>query len=138
MATPTISIPTPEALTTTNPQYSYVGYRTAQGTTVLVRREKPGGPYPRSIDLLPLRLDLRDHSPSGFEWGYGGSGPAQLALALLAHHTGDDAYACAMYQHFKWNVICALPEQRWEMNAVQLRDWVVRHPMEPTPGHPLE
>src|SRR5262245_1194599 len=33
---------------------------------------------------LPARLDLRSHSPTGFEWGYGGSGPAQLALALLA------------------------------------------------------
>lgn len=35
---------------------------------------------------LPLRLDLYDHSPTGFEWGYSGSGPAQLALAILADH----------------------------------------------------
>jgi len=33
---------------------------------------------------LPMRLDLVNHSPSGFEWSYGGSGPAQLALTLLA------------------------------------------------------
>jgi hypothetical protein len=33
---------------------------------------------------LELRLDLFNHSPTGFEWGYGGSGPAQLALAILA------------------------------------------------------
>ena len=32
---------------------------------------------------LPLRLDIFSHSPSGFEWGYLGSGPAQLALAIL-------------------------------------------------------
>jgi len=40
------------------------------------------------VDGKPLapRNDLFDHSPSGFEWGYGGSGPAQLALALLADH----------------------------------------------------
>ena len=35
----------------------------------------------------PLRVEpslvLRRHSPTGFEWGYGGSGPAQLALAIL-------------------------------------------------------
>lgn len=31
---------------------------------------------------LDPRFDLRFHSPDGFEWGYGGSGPAQLALAL--------------------------------------------------------
>jgi len=25
---------------------------------------------------------VRNHSPDGFAWGYGGSGPAQLALAI--------------------------------------------------------
>ena len=30
---------------------------------------------------LNPRLDLWNHSPTGFEWGYSGSGPAQLALA---------------------------------------------------------
>ena len=33
---------------------------------------------------LNPRRDLVDHSPTGFEWGYGGSGPAQLALALAS------------------------------------------------------
>jgi hypothetical protein len=39
-----------------------------------------------SVRPLPARNDLFNHSPSGFEYGYGGSGPAQLALAILAHH----------------------------------------------------
>ena len=41
-----------------------------------------------TVDGRPLnpRLDLWNHSPTGFEWGYGGSGPAQLALAILADH----------------------------------------------------
>ena len=30
---------------------------------------------------LSLHLEVRDHSPTGFAWGYDGSGPAQLALA---------------------------------------------------------
>jgi hypothetical protein len=40
------------------------------------------------VDGQPLdkRTDLFNHSPQGFEFGYGGSGPAQLALAILAHH----------------------------------------------------
>lgn len=34
--------------------------------------------------LDPARsLRVWAHSPTGFAWGYGGSGPAQLALALL-------------------------------------------------------
>ena len=42
---------------------------------------------------LNPRLDLWNHSPTGFEWGYGGSGPAQLALAILADHLGNDEQA---------------------------------------------
>lgn len=57
---------------------------------------------------LPLRLDLRRHSPDGFEWGYAGSGPAQLALAILAHHLGDDAEALRLYQDFKTLAIAHL------------------------------
>ena len=32
---------------------------------------------------LPWRLEWVHHSPTGLEWGYGGSGPHQLALAIL-------------------------------------------------------
>ena len=40
-------------------------------------------------ELTPaLSHGIRNHSSSGFEWGYGGSGPAQLALAILADHFG--------------------------------------------------
>lgn len=35
---------------------------------------------------LNPRYDLANHSPDGFAWGYPGSGPAQLALAILANH----------------------------------------------------
>ena len=58
-------------------------------------------------------LKLRNHSPDGFNWGYGGSGPAQLALAILLDHFSDaqnprDA-ALWLYQRFKWAVIARLP-----------------------------
>lgn len=32
---------------------------------------------------VPLYLDEVNHSPTGFEWGYYGSGPSQLAYAIL-------------------------------------------------------
>ena len=62
-------------------------------------------------ELTPERSQrLRNHSPDGFNWGYGGSGPAQLALAvlLMVCHCDQQAYAC--YQRFKWRVIATLPE----------------------------
>lgn len=63
------------------PLKSYVGTRLQEGCEVYVESEEKR--YP-----LPLRLEIRSHSPTGFEWGYGGSGPAQLALAILADHFG--------------------------------------------------
>jgi len=77
---------------------------------------------------LPSRLDLENHSPTGFEWGYGGSGPAQLALALLAHATGDDRLAVRNHQDFKWDVIGRIgrePGGTWELTQYQIRDWCI-------------
>ena len=34
-------------------------------------------------DPLPWGVEVVPHSPTGLEWGYHGSGPAQLALAIL-------------------------------------------------------
>jgi len=55
-------------------------------------------------------LRVINHSPTGFCWGYNGSGPAQLALAiLLEHFGGDQVRAKSLYQDFKSNVIANLP-----------------------------
>ena len=59
---------------------------------------------------LDPRYDLRNHSPTGYAWGYGGSGPAQLALAILADLLEDDEKAQRLYQPFKWKVIARLPQ----------------------------
>jgi len=62
-------------------------------------------------DAAPLepRYDLRNHSPTGFAWGYSGSGPSQLALALLADALGDDDLALDFYQRFKDRFVARLP-----------------------------
>ena len=75
-----------------------------------------------TVDGRPLRFrrDLRCHSPAEFEWGYGGSGPAQLALAILADHLGDDQEALDLYQRFKWTVIAELPKLRWTLASGQI------------------
>ena len=65
----------------------YTGRRGPQGGVVWVidgnGERKPLNP----------RRELRNHSPTGFEWGYGGSGPAPLAPAILAEHLSDDRAA---------------------------------------------
>ena len=76
------------------------------------------------MQALPARTDLQNHSPTGFAWGYGGSGPAQLALAMLADVTGDDATALRHYQRFKFDKIAPLPSGEWEITAEQVNDWL--------------
>lgn len=59
---------------------------------------------------LEASLKIVNHSPTGFCWGYLGSGPAQLSLAiLLDHFNGDRERATALYQDFKFMVIAKLP-----------------------------
>ena len=45
----------------------------------------PNGHATVLADGQPLPFDGH-HSPTGLEWGYTGSGPAELARALLTHH----------------------------------------------------
>lgn len=72
---------------------------------------------------LPLRLDLANHSPTGFAWGYGGSGPAQLALAILADCLGDDAKAVELHQPFKAATIARLdPARSWKISEKEVRE----------------
>jgi hypothetical protein len=75
-----------------------------------------------TVDGRPLRarLDLRSHSPAEFEWGYGGSGPAQLALAILANHLGNDKEALNLYQRFKWAVVAEFPHRSWTLTSGEI------------------
>src|SRR5438046_10742054 len=76
-----------------------------------------------TVNGRPLnpRLDLWNHSPTGFEWGYCGSGPAQLSLALLADHLGDDDEAVALHQDFKHSVVARLDCRGWTLTDEQIR-----------------
>ena len=69
---------------------------------------------------LNPRLDLWNHRPTGFEWGYCGSGPAQLALAILADHCANDEQALNFHQRFKWAVITELPHLSWTLTSQEI------------------
>ena len=71
---------------------------------------KDGQPFTADESLQHV-----NHSPDGFSWGYGGSGPSQLAFALLLDVMGLD-FAKKHYMDFKWLVIAALPKE-WAMTA---------------------
>jgi len=54
-------------------------------------------------------LKVWNHSPDGFAWGYGGSGPAQLALALALLKLERDK-AVQVHQSLKWELVAKLPQ----------------------------
>ena len=73
---------------------------------------------------LAQSIALVNHSPTGFSWGYLGSGPSQLALALLMHFGATDKEALAFYQDFKNDVIGELPQTDFEINNGVASGWL--------------
>lgn len=101
---------------------TYTGERTPDGLQVAVTDPAK----PDEARLLNPRFDLRKHSPTGFEMGYSGSGPAQLALALCADALGDDARAQRVYQDFKFKVIGRIEGDRFELTDDQIKATVAK------------
>lgn len=52
-----------------------------------------------------------NHSPDGFNWGYYGSGPAQLALAILLDAGLSNAEAVTLHQKFKAHFLATQPAE---------------------------
>ena len=105
-----------------NEHFFYTGHT---GGAVMIHGSN-GAEHP-----LPLRLDLVNHSSTGFSWGYGGSGPAQLALALLAWEV-DEQYAIDKHQAFKWDVISRLSGE-WILTGADIRSWDEKVVQSPDP-----
>ena len=106
-----------QSRTSADPDVIYVGYR-RRGRAIVKNQSD-------QEQLTPERsLALASHSPSGFEWGYGGSGPAQLALALLLDYTDDEEVALAEYKAFKTEVVsqleCTGPDGCWRLTGREI------------------
>jgi len=99
-------------------QKFYVGRRNKNGKCLVQIVE---GNHSRA---LPLARNVLNHS-RGFEWGYAGSGPAQLALAILCDFLGDNKRAVLLHQGFKSMIIGRLPKEGW-----QLADTLVKEAVE--------
>ena len=82
------------------------------------------------------------HSPSGFEWGYGGSGPADLALNVCQSYLNSIGYqglktdcfdgycwslAWVLHQQFKWDFIANAPREGIVIPMVEIKAWFDAH-----------
>ena len=96
---------------------AYAGRR-RQGELVVIR-------LPKGTELTPEQsLDIVNHSPNGFEVGYRGSGPAQLACGLLLDHYDDESFVREHYIAFRNRVIsqlkCDGPAACWHLNGEEI------------------
>lgn len=88
------------------------------------------GPGPQSVTVIngefnhPLRHRMR-HSPDGFQWGYGGSGPAELARCILFDLLGKkkEQFINALYQEFKRKFIEPAGKEL-EIKEEDIREWI--------------
>jgi hypothetical protein len=82
------------------------------------------------------------HSPTGFEWGYAGSGPADLALNIVQTllnergYTGQrvDCYqgwcwdkAWQLHQDLKFDIIARVPHEGATIPYELLSNWLTEH-----------
>ncbi len=102
------------------------------GEGIILRRDERG--VATNVPHL-----VTHHSPTGFEWGYGGSGPADLALNIveaILHRLGYEGdrtdcfrgscfcLAYKLHQDFKWECISSVPREGAVLSYEKVRAWV--------------
>jgi hypothetical protein len=109
--------------------------KTASPTLIVVARYDD-----ESSAFLGMRhlTHIVRHSPDGFSWGYGGSGPADLALAILADHfhelpeqhalneKGDwphQLQSLRFYQDLKQDFVSTWGDA-WMLQSKAIQNWV--------------
>ena len=106
---------------------SYVGSRLEDCPRVTVRVLLNGVTQESVLDPGPS-LKLWNHSPAGFEWGFFGSGPAQLALAILFDGllrlgvSQEEAARLAKLRHqeFKALHVSRFEHEGWKLNLADV------------------
>jgi len=87
----------------------YQGDRTIDGSVVTVDGVS-----------LDAQLSLQTYTDRGFEWGYEGDGPRQVALAILVEHIGNSdrakALCKALCEDFMLRVVANFGNE-WEMSS---------------------
>lgn len=64
------------------------------------------------------------HSPTGFCWGYGGSGPADMARSILWDYLGKEPIS-QLYQDFKFTFVAAWKSE-WQITSTEIKEWIIK------------
>ena len=67
------------------------------------------------------------HSPTGMNWGYGGSGPGDTALNVLLALGLCETDADNLYMAFKWDFIAEVPMEGGIISGKDVQTWLEEH-----------
>ena len=105
---------------------TYAGVRHLGAVRVTVETQDRDDAGRTIASQQSLLRPTRRESPVGFEWGYHGSGPDDLAHAILVDHYGrnETAYATAEaeYKEFSDRVIANLATDKWELTTAKVEE----------------
>ena len=104
------------------PETLYYAKRVSKGGHQPVFKKLLPDGEPAELSPIPSQK-LCLHSSNGFNFSYGGSAPAQLALALLLDATTDPDTALAYYQDFKWDIVARWGSE-WSILRSSIWGWV--------------
>lgn len=105
----------------------FVDRETWSVQTMVFGVEPPDEFQVKHQEPIDWRLDEKNHSPTGLEWGYGGSGPSQLAWCMLRECGLTQPQAARLYMQFKADVVANLPREGFTLTVKQVMDWVNQH-----------
>ena len=94
--------------------------RTPSGAQIWFEKREGGSSLGHFLLDPKESLALFNHSPTGFEWGYGGSGPAQAALAVLLKAGVPPAAAVYWHQTFKWDFVSRLDREGGSITSTEI------------------
>jgi hypothetical protein len=108
---------------------------------IIYNGQKKGNSGPQDVYIQDggvvqklLKQSLVKHSPDGFQWGYSGSGPLDLALNILYDFYNryysfmfDSAlqeFAQKHYKRFTEDFVSKW-ENKWEITNEQIQEWLI-------------
>jgi hypothetical protein len=104
----------------------YIGDVNTREVTVITRSDVGG-------TVRPLEHHVR-HSPDGFAWGYGGSGPSELARCILLDHFSSldpperEERVEPVYQDFKFSLIAPMAQDEdFKLTSFDIERWFEAH-----------
>jgi hypothetical protein len=102
----------------------FEGQRKKDGCVIYYNFKDPSDNM--DTQVVPLYTNIINHSPTGYEFGYSGSGPAQAAFAILFHFTKNKELSLSLYQKFKFWFIANIKEDTWILDCNILKMWIMQ------------